>query len=178
MGLKRYPPLITQEAIAKRVKEMGAEITHDYQSRAPICVGILKGSIVFFSDLIRAIDLPIEIDLLGASSYGQKTVSSGVVQITHDLALPVTDRDVLVVEDIVDTGNTLHYLLENLRLKKPASLKLCALLHKPDAAQRKHKIDYLGFSIPNRYVIGYGLDAAEKLRNLPYIAVLPQEDIP
>jgi hypoxanthine phosphoribosyltransferase len=175
MGLKKLPPLLTEEQIRKRTIELATQITQDYKKEEPVFVGVLKGSILFFSDLVRHIDLPLEIDFLGASSYGKQTTSSGVVRITLDLSYPVTGRHVVLVEDIVDTGNTLSYILDGLKLRKPASLKVCTLLLKPECLKKKVPVDYVGFEIPNKFVVGYGLDAAEKYRNLPYIAVLPGE---
>lgn len=170
MGLKKLRPLLTKAKIQKRITELAAVIEKDYEGEAPIFVGILKGSVLFFSDLVRQVNLPLEIDFLGASSYGKKTTSSGVVRITLDLSCPIEGRHVILVEDIVDTGNTLEYILEGLRLRKPASLKVCTLLLKPDCLKKNVPLDYVGFEIPNQFVVGYGLDAAEKFRNLPYIA--------
>jgi|SRR5688572_19979440 len=165
--------LISADAIARRVTEMGAQITADYKGVAErqdiVVLGVLKGSVIFMSDLVRRIGLPIFVDFIGISSYGDATVSSGVVQITQDLTRPIDGRHVIVVEDIVDTGHTVHYLMENLATRRPASLKLCSLLHKPDRAEREVKIDYLGFTIPNKFVVGYGLDVAQQYRNLPFI---------
>lgn len=177
--MKKLPVLISEKQIQQRVAELGTLITESYSpEESVVCVGVLKGSILFFSDLIRHIQLPIEIDFLGASSYGKNTISSGVVQITLDLSTPITNRHVLVIEDIVDTGATLHYLLHNLRIRKPASLKLCALLHKPQRMIREIQIDFLGFSIEDHFVVGYGLDFAEKYRNIPYLAALPPSKAP
>jgi hypoxanthine phosphoribosyltransferase len=165
--------LISADAIARRVGELGAQITTDYRAGAEtadvVVLGVLKGSVIFLADLVRRIGLPIYVDFIGISSYGDATVSSGVVQITQDLTRPIDGKHVIVVEDIVDTGHTVHYLLENLATRKPASLKLCSLLHKPDRAEREVKIDYLGFTIPNKFVVGYGLDVAQQYRNLPFI---------
>jgi hypoxanthine phosphoribosyltransferase len=165
-------PLFTGEQIAKRVREMGAAIAHDYQGRSPIIVCVLKGSFVFAADLARAIDLPVRIEFLGVRSYGQGTSSSGVVQITHDLQNPIEDEDVLLVEDIVDTGLTIAHLLELLGTRSPRSIRVCALLHKPARSVTPVPIDYLGFTIEDRFVVGYGLDRGEAFRNLPYIGVL------
>jgi hypoxanthine phosphoribosyltransferase len=168
-----FVELISADAIARRVNELGAQLTADYREAATqadvVVLGVLKGSVVFMSDLVRRIGLPIYLDFIGISSYGDATVSSGVVQITQDLTRPVEGRHVIVVEDIVDTGHTVHYLMENLATRRPASLKLVALLHKPDRAEREVKIDYLGFTIPNKFVVGYGLDVAQQYRNLPFI---------
>ena len=168
-----FAELISAAAIASRVAELGAQITADYAplSRAAdvVMVGVLKGSVIFLSDLVRQIAAPVYLEFIGISSYGDATVSSGVVQITQDLSRPVEGKHVIVVEDIVDTGHTVHYLLENLATRRPASIKLCALLHKPDWSEREVKIDYLGFTIPNKFVVGYGLDVAQQFRNLPFI---------
>jgi hypoxanthine phosphoribosyltransferase len=168
-----FAELISAEAIAARVAELGAQITADYAplTRAAdvVVVGVLKGSVIFLSDLVRQIAAPVYLEFIGISSYGDATVSSGVVQITQDLSRPVEGKHVIVVEDIVDTGHTVHYLLENLATRRPASIKLCALLHKPDRAEQEVKIDYLGFTIPNKFVVGYGLDVAQQFRNLPFI---------
>ncbi|HLG19497.1 MAG TPA: hypoxanthine phosphoribosyltransferase [Bdellovibrionota bacterium] len=172
--MKKPTPFLTERQIAKRVKELGETIARDHKGKGLACIGVLKGSFVFFADLIRNIDLPVTVDFLGTTSYGQQTRSSGDVKITLDLSVPITGKHVLLVEDIVDTGHTLHYLLENLRLRKPASLRLCVLLLKPGKLLKPVPIDYLGFTIDDRFVVGYGLDARERYRNLPYIAELPE----
>ncbi|HEX4416690.1 MAG TPA: hypoxanthine phosphoribosyltransferase [Kofleriaceae bacterium] len=168
-----FAELISAEAIATRVAELGAQITAEYApltgSAEIVVIGVLKGSVLFLADLVRHIAAPILIDFIGISSYGDATVSSGVVRITQDLSRPIEGKHVIVVEDIVDTGHTVHYLLENLATRRPASLKLCSLLHKPDRAERDIKIDYLGFTIPNKFVVGYGLDISQQYRNLPFI---------
>jgi len=165
-------PLISAEQIARRVREMGAQIERDYQGKELVLLGVLKGSYMFISDLTRTIDLPLSIDFIGLSSYGEATESSGVVKITSDLAKPIENKHVLIVEDIVDTGLTMRYLLDNLATRRPASVKLCTLLHKPSRARTRIPIDYLGFQIEDRFVVGYGLDAAEKYRNVPFIGVM------
>lgn len=168
-----FAELISSQAIAARVAELGAQITKDYAERAAsndvVVIGVLKGSVIFLSDLVRQIAAPIYVEFIGISSYGDATVSSGVVQITQDLSRPIEGKHVIVVEDIVDTGHTVHYLMENLRTRRPASVALCSLLHKPERAERKISIDYLGFTIPNKFVVGYGLDVAQQYRNLPFI---------
>ncbi len=168
-----FAELISAEAIEKRCAELGAQITKDYTARAQsadvVVLGVLKGSVIFLADLARYIALPIYMDFIGISSYGDATVSSGVVQITQDLSRPIEGKHVIVVEDIVDTGHTVHYLLDNLRTRRPASLALCSLLHKPDRSEQAVVIDYLGFTIPNKFVVGYGLDVAQQYRNLPFI---------
>jgi hypoxanthine phosphoribosyltransferase len=165
--------LLSQEKIGARVRELGAEIARDYEGKELVLVGVLKGSFLFIADLARAIPGDaVQIEFLGLASYGDATRSSGVVQITADLTKPVAGKHVVVVEDIVDTGLTMEYLLDNLRTRHPASVKLCSLLHKPDRAVKQIAIDYLGFTIPDLFVIGYGLDYAQRYRNLPYIGVL------
>lgn len=166
-----FKELISAEAIAARVAELGAQITKDYAGRPEdiVIVCVLKGSVIFAADLARHIGLPIYLDFIGISSYGDATVSSGVVQITQDLSRPIEGRHAIVVEDIVDTGHTVHYLLENLATRRPASIALASLLHKPERSERNVKIDYLGFTIPNKFVVGYGLDIAQQFRNLPFI---------
>jgi hypoxanthine phosphoribosyltransferase len=134
-----------------------------------VVIGVLKGSVIFMADLVRHIALPVKLDFMGISPYGDATVSSGVVQITQDVSKPLEGKHVIVVEDIVDTGHTVHYLLENLATRRPASIKLAALLHKPERQERQVLIDYLGFTIPNKFVVGYGLDIAQLYRNLPFI---------
>ncbi len=165
--------LISEAAVAKRVAELGARITDDYarlgDSAEVVVVGVLKGSVIFLADLVRQIALPVTLDFIGAASYGDATASSGVVQITQDLTRPVEGKHLILVEDIVDTGHTVHYLLANLATRRPASIKLCSLLHKPERQEREVTIDYLGFTIPNKFVVGYGLDVAQKWRNLPFI---------
>jgi len=168
-----FAELISAEAIATRVAELGAQITAEYAPLAAtgdvVVIGVLKGSVLFMADLVRHIGAPIILDFIGISSYGDATVSSGVVRITQDLSRPIEGKHVIVIEDIVDTGHTVHYLLENLATRRPASLKLCSLLHKPERAERDIRIDYLGFTIPNKFVVGYGLDISQQFRNLPFI---------
>jgi hypoxanthine phosphoribosyltransferase len=173
--MKQPKVMLSIETLQARVRELGAEITRDYAGTEDlVVVPILKGSFLFASDLIRCIDLDLSVEFLGLRSYGAGTESSGVVQITYDLTQPVTGRDVLIVEDIVDTGLSMRYLLENLATRHPRSVKLCSLLHKPARSRVKIPIDYLGFTIEDRFVVGYGLDYAEKYRNLPYIGVLEE----
>jgi hypoxanthine phosphoribosyltransferase len=169
---ERLVPMLTTEQIATRVRELGAQITHDYAGRNLVLVGVLKGSFVFLSDLMRTVDLPLRVDFLGVRSYGEGTESSGVVQITQDLSRPIEHEDVLIVEDIVDTGLTIAHLIDLLRTRAPASVKVCSLLHKPARARIQVHVDYLGFTIEDRFVVGYGLDFAERYRNLPYIGVV------
>ncbi len=164
--------LISEARIAARVSELAAQITREYAGRSLVLLSVLKGSFVFTADLARAITLPIRIEFLGVRSYGDDTKSSGVVQITQDLTRPVDGDHILLVEDIVDTGLTLSYLREQLRSRNPASVKVAALLHKPARVQREVEIDYLGFTIDDVFVVGYGLDYAERYRNLPFLGVL------
>ncbi len=168
-GEDRFEVLLTEAEIERRVREMGHEITRDYEGRDLVMVGVLKGACVFLSDLCRHVHLPVAIDFLGLSSYGDSTTTSGVVQITQDLTQSIVDRDVLVVEDIVDTGLTLHFLIENFRVRKPRSVRVCTLLHKPSNTVRDVPLDYVGFTIENRFVVGYGLDYEQRFRNLPYV---------
>ncbi|MDD4753190.1 MAG: hypoxanthine phosphoribosyltransferase, partial [Desulfitobacteriaceae bacterium] len=158
--------LVTEEEIRQKVGELGRAISEDYRGKQLLVVGILKGSIVFMSDLIRAIDLPLEIDFMEVSSYGHSTKSSGAVRILKDLDVDIEGRDMLVVEDIIDTGLTLNYLMEILRARKPASLKVCTFLNKPSRRKVKMEADFNGYDIPDEFAVGYGLDYAEKYRNL------------
>ena len=164
--------LFSQETIQARIKELGAEITRDYAGRNPLLIGVLKGACFFLSDLMRAIDTRLSLEFMAISSYGSSTRTSGEVRIMKDLDVPIEGRHILVVEDIVDTGLTLSYLLANLHARGAASVKLAALLDKYERRQKEVKIDYLGFQIPDEFVVGYGLDFAERYRNLPFIAVL------
>ena len=164
--------LLESDAVADRVAELGAQISADYAGRDPVLVSVLKGALVFLADLMRAMDIPTSIDFMEVSSYGAATESSGQVRILKDLAKPIEGRDVIVVEDIIDTGLTLNYLLHYLADKRPASIKIVCLLDKPARRLAEIPIDYIGFTIPDRFVIGYGLDYDERYRNLPYIGVL------
>src|SRR5881394_1702796 len=154
--------LFSEQQIAARVAELAAQIEADHQGKDLVLVGVLKGAFVFMSDLARKIDLPLAVDFIALSSYGEATESSGIVKITSDLARPIEGKHVIVVEDIIDTGLTMRYLLDNLATRHPASVKICSLLHKPARARTKIPIDYLGFQIEDRFVVGYGLDAGEK----------------
>jgi hypoxanthine phosphoribosyltransferase len=165
-------PMITADRIAARVRELGAQVARDYEGKRLVLVCVLKGSFVFLADLARSIDLPLRVEFLGVRSYGEGTTSTGVVQITHDLTRPIEGDDILVVEDIVDTGLTVDHLLQLLRTRRPASVKVCALLHKPSRTKVEVPIDYLGFTIEDEFVVGYGLDWAELHRNVPFIGVV------
>ena len=164
--------LITAEAISKRIAEMGEQITRDYAGRRPLLVCVLKGAMVFMADLIRSIDLPLAIDFIAVSSYGSGTRSTGEVKIIKDLDAPAEGRDLIFVEDILDTGLTLSYLLENFRARGTSSITIAALLNKPDRRKVEVHLDYKGFDIPDEFVVGYGLDFDERYRNLPYIGVV------
>ncbi|TME10476.1 MAG: hypoxanthine phosphoribosyltransferase [Chloroflexi bacterium] len=164
--------LITEEEILAKVVELGEQISRDYEGKNLLLLGTLKGAVPFIADLARAIALPLEIDYMAISSYGNTTQSSGVVRILKDLEGPIDQKHVLIVEDIVDSGLTLHYQMDVLRQRHPMSLRVCALLDKRRERIRVVKLDYRGFQIPNRFVVGYGLDYAQRYRNLPYIGIL------
>ena len=172
---ERIHVMISEEQIRDRVRELGAQISAEYKDRPLVLVCVLKGSFVFAADLARSIDLPLRVDFLGVRSYGEGTESSGVVQITQDLSRPIAGEDILFVEDIVDTGLTLAYLKDLFRTRQPRSVKVCSLLHKPARARVEVKIDYLGFTIEDKFVVGYGLDVAERYRNLPFIGVVERD---
>jgi len=167
--------LITEEQLKAKVKELGEMITRDYEGKDLVLIGVLKGAIMFMSDLSRAIDLPLSIDFMAVSSYGSSTKSSGIVKIIKDHDIDIEGKDVLIVEDIIDSGLTLAYLRETLLGRKPRSLKICTILDKPERREADVKVDYCGFKIPDKFVVGYGLDYAEKYRNLPFIGVLKPE---
>ena len=173
-GDKTCEVMLSEEALARRTREIGADITREFAGRGHdlVIVGVMKGSVVFLADLMRAIDLPVRMELIGIASYGDDTESSGVVQITADLSAPIAGKDVIIVEDIIDTGLTMKYLLENFETRHPRTLKVCSLLHKPDRTKVNVPVDYLGFTIPDDFVVGYGLDHAQRYRNLPFIGVL------
>ena len=162
--------VVEEVDLQQRIRELGKDIASDYAANPPLLVGILKGAFMFMADLARAIDLPVEFDFMAVSSYGSSTRTSGVVRIMKDLDLDLTDRHVLIVEDIVDSGLTLAYLRKNLRARNPASLEVCALLVKDGLQRTDLELKYVGFTIPDRFVIGYGLDVDERYRNLPYVA--------
>jgi hypoxanthine phosphoribosyltransferase len=164
--------LVTTEELEHRVGELGAEISRDYEGKDVLLLGILKGAVFFLSDLMRSLDIPAEVDFMAIASYGSSTKSSGVVRILKDLDRPIEGRHVLIVEDIVDSGLTLRYLLGNLRGRNPQSLEVCSLLSKRDARVVEVPVRYVGFEIPNEFVIGYGLDYDERYRSLPYVATL------
>ena len=164
--------LVGEEDLERRIAELGAEISRDYVGKDLVLLGILKGAVLFLSDLLRRIEIPAEVDFMAVASYGNATKSSGVVQILKDLEGPIEGRDVLIVEDIVDTGLTLRYLLETLQSRNPRSLGVCALLSKREARVVEVPVGYIGFEIPNEFVVGYGLDYQQRHRGLPYVGVL------
>jgi hypoxanthine phosphoribosyltransferase len=166
--------LVQADELSERVRALGRQVTEDYQGRDLVLIGVLKGAVFFLADVMRAIDLPCEVDFMAVASYGSATDSSGVVRILKDLDISIQDRNVLIVEDIVDSGLTLQYLVRNLGARGPASLEVCALLTKPERRKVDVPIRYVGFEIPDRFAIGYGLDHEERYRNLPYVASLAQ----
>jgi hypoxanthine phosphoribosyltransferase len=166
--------LVTQDDLQRRVLELGVEISRDYDGKDLFLVGVLKGAVFFLSDLMRSIEVPCEVDFMAVASYGSSTDSSGVVRILKDLDATIEGKDVLIVEDIIDSGLTLSYLLRTLKAREPRSLEVCALLTKPERREVDLPIRYTGFEIPNKFVIGYGLDHRERYRNLPYVAVLQE----
>lgn len=167
--------LIKEEEVAKRIKDIGDQITREYKGSEVHLICILKGGVFFLCELAKHIKLPVTIDFMTVSSYGNETTSSGIVKVKQDLTQSVENKQVIIVEDIIDTGITLSSLMPMLKERKPASLKLCALLDKPERRRKKVKIDYLGFQIPDRFIVGYGLDYEQKYRNLPYIGVVVPE---
>ncbi|MGH2920876.1 MAG: hypoxanthine phosphoribosyltransferase [Gaiellaceae bacterium] len=170
--------LIEEPVLQARIAELGEEISGDYAGKDLLLVGVLKGAVFFMADLMRSLTVPCEVDFMAISSYGDSSDSSGVVRILKDLDIPLSGRDVLVVEDIIDSGLTLSYLMRNLRAREPASLEVCALLTKPERREIEVPVRYVGFEIPNRFVVGYGLDYAERYRNLRYVGVLSEEITP
>jgi len=170
--------LIDEHTLRRRIEELGAEISADYQGRDLLLIGVLKGAVFFMADLMRQLTVACEVDFMAISSYGAQTDSSGVVRILKDLDINIEGRDVLVVEDIIDSGLTLSYLVRNLEAREPATLEVCALLTKPERRAIEVAVRYVGFEIPNRFVIGYGLDFAERYRNLPYVATLDPRLVP
>jgi hypoxanthine phosphoribosyltransferase len=170
--------LIDEDRLQERIRELGRELSEDYAGRELLLVGVLKGAVFFMADLMRNLSVPCEIDFMAISSYGAATDSSGVVRILKDLDINIEGRHVLVVEDIIDSGLTLSYLLRNLESREPASLEICALLTKPERREIDVPVRYVGVEIPNEFVLGYGLDFAERYRNLPYVGVLHQDLMP
>ena len=167
--------LITEEELRTRIAELGKEVATDYAGKTPIFIGVLKGAVTFFADMARATPIPCEYDFMAVSSYGAATISSGKINLVKDLSVNITDRHVVILEDILDTGNTLRFVVDHLMEKKPASLKICTLLDKPSRRTAPIEADYVGFTIPNKFVVGYGLDYDEIYRNLPYVGILKPE---
>lgn len=167
--------LVSEEDIRKKVEELGKKISEDYKDKNLLLVGILKGAVIFMSDLARSIDIPVKLDFMAVSSYGKSSVSTGEVRIIKDLDYSVENKDILIIEDIIDTGYTLSYLTDNLIKRGANSVKVCTLLNKPERRKVDVPVDYLGFDIPDEFVVGYGLDYAEEGRNLPYVAALKKE---
>ncbi|MFH1810068.1 MAG: hypoxanthine phosphoribosyltransferase [Pseudomonadota bacterium] len=174
--VKDVTVMLSAEEIERRVRQLGREISEDYAGRQLVLVGILRGAFMFLADLARHISIPAEFDFLGVVSYGDATSSSGVVRMTSDLSRPIEGKHVLIVEDIVDTGLTAQYLMDNLRTRRPATLEMCALLEKPMNNQGGVPIRHLGFTIPNQFVVGYGMDHAGMYRNLPYLGILESHE--
>lgn len=168
--------LIDEKAINERINEMAAQISKEYEGKTLHLIGILKGGVFFLTELAKRITVPVTIDFMSVSSYGNEQVSSGRVRILKDLDEPLADREVLIVEDIIDSGRTLSYLLDTLQVRRPSSIKLCTLLDKPSRREIEVEVTYVGFTIPDEFVLGYGLDYAQFYRNLPYIGVVEQED--
>ena len=166
--------LYTEEELRQRVKELGCQITADYAGRQPLLVSVLRGSYIFMADLTRSINLDVTVDFMAVSSYGAGTASSGQVEIKKDLSDTIEGQDLIIVEDILDSGNTLYYLMDVLRARKPASIRVCTLMDKPERRVKPIKADYVGFTIPDAFIVGYGLDYGEKYRNQPYVGVLKQ----
>lgn len=167
--------LLSEEQIRARIQELGQQLTADYREKNPIFVGILKGVVVFFADMIRAVPIDCQIDFMAVSSYGGSTESTGTIRVKKDLSADIEGRHVVILEDILDTGLTLRHTVDYLMTKRPASLKICTLLDKPDRRKAEIQADYIGFTVPNLFVVGYGLDFDERYRNLPYIGVLKPE---
>jgi hypoxanthine phosphoribosyltransferase len=171
----KHKPLITRDELAQRIAVLGRQISKDYHGKRPVLVGVLRGSFVFLADLIREIDIPVEVDFISVESYGNATTSSGVVRMLQDLNTSVKGRHVILVEDIVDTGLTLHYLIDNLKTREPKSLVVCTLLDKHAKRKVKVPLKYAGFVIPDKFVVGYGLDHAQLHRNIPYISWIEEQ---
>ncbi|WP_066500791.1 hypoxanthine phosphoribosyltransferase [Abyssisolibacter fermentans] len=167
--------LISREELEAKIKDLGLQITEEYKGKDLVLICVLKGAVMFITELAKNINLNLEMDFMAISSYGASTKSSGVVKIIKDLDTSIEGRDILIVEDIIDSGLTLKYLIENLKSRDPKSIKICTLLDKPDGRQVEVDVDYTGFEVPNEFVVGFGLDFAEKYRNLPYIGILKEE---
>jgi len=167
--------LIDEEKLYKRVRELGRKITGDYKGKNPVLVSVLRGSFIFVADICREIKVPVTFDFMAVSSYGNSKLSSGIVRITKDLEFSIENKEVIIIEDIVDSGRTLNYLIKNLEARNPKNIEVCALLDKDVPRKTENKVKYKGFDIPNRFVVGYGLDFAEKYRNFPFIGYIENE---
>jgi len=174
-GDKRIKVLIDESTLKKKVKELGTQITEDYFGRDPVLISVLRGSFIFVADLCRELEMPVVLDFMAVSSYGDSKVSSGIVRITKDLEFSIEDREVLIIEDIVDSGRTLNYLVKNLTARNPKNIEVCALLDKNVPRKVENRVKYKGFDIPNKFVVGYGLDDGEKYRNIPFIGYIENE---
>ncbi len=174
--LSNVEVLLDEQSLKRRVRELGAQLTRDLQDRSPLFVAVLRGAAIFHADLVRQVNLMLKLDYISVKSYGDTTASSGEVRLVKDLESSIQGQDVVLVEDIVDTGLTVSYLVRNLMTRRPGSLRVCALLSKPSKRRTQIEIDYLGFDVPDRFVVGYGLDHAERYRNLPYVGVLSDRD--
>jgi len=172
---ERIKVLIDEAALKKKVKELGAQLTEDYRDKDPVIISVLRGSFIFVADLCRELKMPVVFDFMAVSSYGNSKASSGIVRITKDLEFSIEDREVLIVEDIVDSGRTLNYLIKNLIARSPKNIEICALLDKNVPRKVENKVKYKGFDIPNKFVVGYGLDYDEKYRNIPFIGCIENE---
>ena len=174
-GEEKIKVLIDEPALKKKVKELGKELTIDYEGKNPVLVSVLRGSFIFVADICRELKIPVTFDFMAVSSYGDSRVSSGIVRITKDLECSIEGNEVIIIEDIVDSGRTLNYLIKNLRARNPKSIEVCALLDKNVPRKMENSVKYKGFDIPNKFVVGYGLDFAEKYRNLPFIGYIENE---
>lgn len=172
---ERIKVLIDEPTLEKKVKELGAQITEDYKNKNPVLISVLRGSFIFVADLCRELKIPVVLDFMAVASYGDSKVSSGIVRITKDLEFSIEDREVLIIEDIVDSGRTLNYLVKNLIARNPKNIEICALLDKNVPRKVENKVKYKGFDIPNKFVVGYGLDYGEKYRNIPFIGYIENE---
>lgn len=174
-GDKRIKVFIDESTLKKKVKELGTQITEDYLGKDPVLISVLRGSFIFVADLCRELEMPVVLDFMAVSSYGDSKVSSGIVRITKDLEFSIEDREVLIIEDIVDSGRTLNYLVKNLTARNPKNIEICALLDKNVPRKVENRVKYKGFDIPNKFVVGYGLDDGEKYRNIPFIGYIENE---
>jgi hypoxanthine phosphoribosyltransferase len=172
---KKIIVLIDEKRLQQRVKELGQDITRDYEDKNPVLVSVLRGSFIFVADICREIKIPVTFDFMAVSSYGDSIISSGIVRITKDLEFSIENKEIIIIEDIIDSGRTLNYLIKNLQARNPKSVEVCALLDKDVPRKTKNKIKYKGFDIPNKFVVGYGLDFAERYRNFPFVGYIENE---